>query len=45
MPTPSLRRLNLVLTTVATGLAAGFFYAYHVSVTRGLALVGDLAYV
>jgi uncharacterized membrane protein len=41
----TLRRLTLVAATIATGLAAGFFYAYHVSVTRGHALVGDRAYV
>jgi uncharacterized membrane protein len=45
MPLPSLRRLTLVVATIATGLAAGFFYAYHVSVTRGHALVGDHAYL
>jgi uncharacterized membrane protein len=45
MQLPSLRRLPLVAATIATGLAAGFFYAYHVSVTRGHALVGDRAYV
>jgi uncharacterized membrane protein len=37
----AVRRLTLVAATIATGLAAGFFYAYHVSVTRGHALVGD----
>jgi uncharacterized membrane protein len=41
----TVRRLTLVAATIATGLAAGFFYAYHVSVTRGHALVGDRAYV
>jgi uncharacterized membrane protein len=41
----TIRRLTLVAATIATGLAAGFFYAYHVSVTRGHALVGDRAYV
>ena len=45
MQPPSLRRVTLVVATIATGLAAGFFYAYHVSVTRGHALVGDRAYV
>jgi len=29
----------------AVRVAAGFFYAYHVSVTRGHALIGDRAYV
>ena len=41
----SVRRLTLVAATIATGLAAGFFYAYHVSVTRGHALIGDRAYI
>jgi uncharacterized membrane protein len=41
----AVRRLTLVCATIATGLAAGFFYAYHVSVTRGHALVGDRTYV
>jgi uncharacterized membrane protein len=45
MDMTSVRRLVLVAATLATGLAAGFFYAYHVSVTRGLAAVGDRAYV
>ena len=45
MQLPSLRRLSLAVATIASGLAAGFFYAYHVSVTRGHALVGDRAYV
>jgi uncharacterized membrane protein len=34
-----------LLATVAVGLAAGFFYAYTVSVTRGLAIVDDRTYV
>lgn len=41
----AVRRLTLVAATIATGLAAGFFYAYHVSVTRGHALVADRTYV
>ena len=45
MQLSAVRRLTLVAATIATGLAAGFFYAYHVSVTRGHALVGDRAYV
>src|SRR5918994_30885 len=45
MRLPAVRRLTLVAATIATGLAAGFFYAYHVSVTRGHALIGDRAYV
>jgi len=35
----------LLLATLAVGLAAGFFYAYTVSVTRGLAIVDDRTYV
>jgi uncharacterized membrane protein len=45
MPLSAVRRLTLMVATIATGLAAGFFYAYHVSVTRGHALVTDRAYV
>jgi len=45
MQLSTVRRLTLQAATTATGLAAGFFYAYHVSVTRGHALVGDRAYV
>jgi uncharacterized membrane protein len=45
MQLSAVRRLTLVAATIATGLAAGFFYAYHVSVTRGHALVSDRAYV
>jgi uncharacterized membrane protein len=45
MQLSAVRRLTLVAATIATGLAAGFFYAYHVSVVRGHALVGDRAYV
>lgn len=37
--------LASLLATVAAGLAAGFFYAYAVSVTRGLAVVDDRTYV
>lgn len=35
----------LVLATLATGLSAGFFVTYQISVTRGLALVDDATYV
>lgn len=45
VPGPDLRRPSLVAAVLTTGLAAGFFYAYEVSVTRGLALVDDVAYV
>ena len=41
----AIRRLTLVAATIATGLAAGFFYAYHVSVTRGHARISDPAYL
>ena len=48
-PGPTLFRIastgSLVLAILATGLAAGFFYAYDVSVTRGLAIVDDRTYV
>lgn len=43
--TTTAQRATLLAATFATGLAAGFFYAYHVSVTRGLALVDDRTYV
>jgi uncharacterized membrane protein len=33
------------LAVVGTGMAAGFFYTYQVSVTRGLARVDDQTYV
>jgi uncharacterized membrane protein len=39
------RRVLLTLTAVATGLSAGFFVTYAISVTRGLALVDDATYV
>jgi uncharacterized membrane protein len=38
-------RLLLAMATLSSGLIAGFFYAYEVSVTRGLALVDDQTYV
>lgn len=44
-PGPVLRPWLLVAALVATGLMAGFFFTYHVSVTRGLALVSDPTYV
>lgn len=43
--TRTVRTLALALATVATGLASGFFYAYDVSVTRGLDIVDDRTYV
>jgi uncharacterized membrane protein len=39
------RRVLLILTTLATGLSAGFFVTYAISVTRGLARVDDATYV
>jgi uncharacterized membrane protein len=39
------RSAALLLALVATGLIAGFFYAYTCSVTLGLAEVGDRTYV
>ncbi|HYI24338.1 MAG TPA: DUF1772 domain-containing protein [Thermomicrobiales bacterium] len=42
---PALPSAVLAAATVATGLAAGVFYTYQVSVTRALAQVGDDAYV
>ena len=44
-PLALLRQSLLIATTIATGLMAGFFYTYHVSVTRGLAIVDDATYV
>lgn len=38
-------RLILLIALLLAGLSAGFFYTYEVSVTRGLAEVGDPAYV
>ena len=40
-----LRRGAVVASTVTVGLAAGFFFTYQVSVTRGLAIVDDRSYV
>ncbi len=42
---PSVRALTLTLATLATGLIAGVFYAYAVSVNLGLALQPDARYV
>lgn len=39
------RGLALATATLATGLIAGFFYAYACSVTLGLALLPDAGYV
>jgi uncharacterized membrane protein len=38
-------RAAAVVAVIGTGLAAGFFYTYQVSVTRGLARVDDQTYV
>lgn len=39
------RRASVAGSTVLVGLAAGFFFTYQVSVTRGLAIVDDANYV
>jgi len=44
-PIATTRQLMLVLSTVLTGLAAGFFATYQYSVTRALARVDDVVYV
>ncbi len=41
----AIRSVALVLAVFATGLIAGFFYAYACSVTLGLALLPDEQYV
>ena len=41
----AVQQVTWFLATLATGLAAGFFYAWDVSVVRGTALVGDATYV
>lgn len=38
-------RMTLCLALLLTGLSAGFFFTYEASVTMGLALVSDVAYV
>jgi uncharacterized membrane protein len=38
-------RAATAVAVIGTGLAAGFFYTYQVSVTRGLARVDDQTYV
>jgi len=40
-----LQRGAVIASTVTMGLAAGFFFTYQVSVTRGLAIVDDRSYV
>jgi len=42
---PYAPRLVLVAATVGAGLSAGLFYAFQVSVIRGLAAVDDVTYV
>ena len=42
---PAVRSLTLGLATLATGLVAGVFYAYAVSVNLGLAVQPDASYV
>ena len=41
----AVRTLTLVLATLATGLVAGVFYAYAISVNLGLAAQPDASYV
>ncbi len=41
----SAQRITLALATILVGLAAGFFFAYEISVTVGLARVSDESYV
>lgn len=43
--TDRFRAASLVLATLTTGLAAGFFYAYACSVTLGLGRLDDAGYV
>ena len=45
MTMPEPRRVIAIITTVLVGLSAGFFVAYEVSVTVGLAEVDDVTYV
>jgi uncharacterized membrane protein len=40
-----LQRGSVIGSTILIGLAAGFFFTYQISVTRGLAIVDDQAYV
>jgi uncharacterized membrane protein len=40
-----MRTISLVLSILTTGLAAGLFYAYSMSVMPGLARVGDRTFV
>jgi len=40
-----MQRAAVAASTVTVGLAAGFFFTYQVSVTRGLAIVSDRSYV
>ena len=42
---PSRSRITLVLATILAGLSAGFFFTFQISVTRGLAIVGDTTYL
>lgn len=44
-PLLRLPRLAVVAATILTGLSAGFFFTYEVSVTLGLAEVSDTTYV
>jgi len=42
---PTLENATLAAATIATGLGAGVYYTYQISVTRALAEVDDDAYV
>lgn len=39
------RSVSVAASTVCVGLAAGFFFAFQISVTRGLAITDDVTYV
>lgn len=42
---PSVRSVSVIAAATTAALIAGFFYAYAVSVTRGLGRLGDAGYV
>jgi uncharacterized membrane protein len=39
------KRMLLLITTIVTGLIAGLFYSWSISVTKGLALLPDREYL
>jgi len=39
------KNMVLIITTIITGLSAGIFYCWSVSVTRGLAVLPDKEYI